>query len=93
MKKPAQHLIAEVSRRQSKVEMTIGIDLGDVEAITARPTKKEKWSIAAVSERHLRDEKNGLPRCLRHEWRWKRNALDLDQPGRVTTLVSQSGLG
>jgi transposase len=30
MKKPAQHLIAEVPRRQHKVEMTIGIDLGDV---------------------------------------------------------------
>jgi transposase len=30
MKKPAQHLIAEVPRRQRKVEMTIGIDLGDV---------------------------------------------------------------
>ena len=30
MKKPAHHLIAEVPRRQSLVEMTIGIDLGDV---------------------------------------------------------------
>ncbi len=30
MKKPAQHLIAEVPRRRSKVEMTISIDLGDV---------------------------------------------------------------
>jgi transposase len=30
MKKPAQHLIAEVPRRQAKVERTIGIDLGDV---------------------------------------------------------------
>src|SRR6266702_2280009 len=30
MKKPSQHLIAEVSGRRSKVEMTIGIDLGDV---------------------------------------------------------------
>lgn len=30
MKKPAQHLIAEVSRRRAKVEITIGIDLGDV---------------------------------------------------------------
>jgi hypothetical protein len=30
MKKPAQHLIAEVPRRRSKVETTIGIDLGDV---------------------------------------------------------------
>jgi transposase len=30
MKKPARHLIAEVPRRQPRVEMTIGIDLGDV---------------------------------------------------------------
>jgi transposase len=30
MKTPAQHLIAEVPRRQAKVEITIGIDLGDV---------------------------------------------------------------
>jgi hypothetical protein len=30
MKKRAQHLIAEVPRRQAKVEITIGIDLGDV---------------------------------------------------------------
>jgi transposase len=30
MKKPAQHLIAEAPRRQSRVELTIGIDLGDV---------------------------------------------------------------
>jgi transposase len=29
MKKPGQHLIAEVPRGQAKVEMTIGIDLGD----------------------------------------------------------------
>jgi transposase len=30
MKKTAQHLIAEVPRRRTKAEMTIGIDLGDV---------------------------------------------------------------
>jgi hypothetical protein len=30
MKKTAHHLIAEVPRRQSRAEMTIGIDLGDV---------------------------------------------------------------
>jgi transposase len=30
MKKTTQHLIAEVPRRQPRVEMTIGIDLGDV---------------------------------------------------------------
>src|ERR1700761_7494052 len=30
MKKPSQHLIAEVSRKDGQVELTIGIDLGDV---------------------------------------------------------------
>ena len=30
MKKPTHHLIAELSRRQTRVEMTIGIDLGEV---------------------------------------------------------------
>jgi len=30
MNKPAQHLFAEVPRRQAKVEITIGIDLSDV---------------------------------------------------------------
>jgi hypothetical protein len=30
MKTPAHHLIAEVPRRQTRFEMTIGIDLGDV---------------------------------------------------------------
>jgi transposase len=30
MKKTAHHLIAEVPHSSSKVEMTIGIDLGDV---------------------------------------------------------------
>jgi transposase len=37
MKKPAQHLIAEVPRRQSRVEMTIGIDLGDVRSHYCTP--------------------------------------------------------
>jgi hypothetical protein len=30
MKKAAHHLIAEVPGRDSRVEMTIGVDLGDV---------------------------------------------------------------
>jgi hypothetical protein len=30
MKNSSQHLIAEVPRRQSRIELTIGIDLGDV---------------------------------------------------------------
>ena len=30
MKKPAPHFIVELPRRRTKVETTIGIDLGDV---------------------------------------------------------------
>ena len=30
MKKPSQHLITEVPRKRGQVELTIGIDLGDV---------------------------------------------------------------
>ena len=30
MKKPSQHLFAEVPRRQPQLEMTIGIDLRDI---------------------------------------------------------------
>ena len=30
MKKPSQYLIAEVPRKRGQVELTIGIDLGDV---------------------------------------------------------------
>jgi hypothetical protein len=46
MKRSAQHLIAKVPRRQTKLEMTIGIDLGDIwshyctlneEGMVARP--------------------------------------------------------
>jgi hypothetical protein len=42
MKKPSQHLIGEVPRRQAKVEITIGIDLAMSGAITARSTRMEK---------------------------------------------------
>jgi hypothetical protein len=43
MKKPAHQLIAEVPLGSSRVEITIGIDLGDVWSITARLTEMEKW--------------------------------------------------
>ena len=39
MKNPAQRLIAEVPRRQARVEMTIGIDLVMFGAITALSTR------------------------------------------------------
>jgi hypothetical protein len=34
MKKTTQHLIAEVPRRQGRLEMTIGIDLGALTTVT-----------------------------------------------------------
>ena len=40
IKKPKQYLVAGVRRRQAKVEMTIGIDLGDVWSHTARLATK-----------------------------------------------------
>ena len=36
MKKPTQHLIAEVLRRHARTELTIGIDLGDVVVVGER---------------------------------------------------------
>jgi len=50
MKKPTQHLIAEVPRRHARTELTIGIDLAMSGAITARSTRTAKWSIEAASE-------------------------------------------
>jgi hypothetical protein len=41
MKKPPQHLIAEIPRRQAKVEITIGIDLAMSGVITAPSTRTE----------------------------------------------------
>ena len=80
MKKPAQHPIAEVPRRQSKVEMTIGIDLGDVWShyctlnqegevvgrgrFRTSPKAVEKWF-------------TDLPPSAGGDGSW--NALDLDQ--------------
>jgi hypothetical protein len=42
IKKQTQDLIVEAPCSNSKVEMTIGIDLGDVGVITARSPRKVK---------------------------------------------------
>ncbi len=42
MKKPTQHLIAEVPRKRGQVELTIGIDLATFGVITARSNSKAK---------------------------------------------------
>jgi hypothetical protein len=41
-KKPVQQLIADISRRQPRVEMTMVIELGDVWSHSAHSTKKER---------------------------------------------------
>ncbi len=56
MKKPLQHLIAEVPRRAAKVEMTIGIDLGDV--WTHYCTLNEKGE--AIDRRRFRTSPKGV---------------------------------
>ena len=64
MKKPSQHLIAEVPRSVAKVGMTIGSTLGMSGAITARSTKMEKWLTEDGYERRSREWRSGLPVCL-----------------------------
>jgi hypothetical protein len=64
MKKPAQHLIAEVPRRQAKVEMTIGIDLGDVWSHYCTLNRTEKSLIGDDSELPRRLSRSGSPICL-----------------------------
>jgi hypothetical protein len=57
MKKTARHLIAEVPRRPTRVELTIGIDLGDV------------WShlLRFAQDRTRRHQLHGFPQDLRRE--------------------------
>ncbi|MEG9435099.1 hypothetical protein JAO29_02805 [Edaphobacter sp. HDX4] len=51
MKKPTQHLIAEVPPKYSKVELTIGIDLGDAEGNSRErvPSSARLRNAASVS--------------------------------------------
>jgi transposase len=42
MKKRTQHLIAEVPRKRGQVELTIGVDLGDVWSHYCTLTSKAK---------------------------------------------------
>jgi transposase len=48
MKKSTHHIIAEVPRRQRRVEMTIGIDLGDVWSHFLQICFTEKTRVGAV---------------------------------------------
>jgi hypothetical protein len=66
MKKPAQHLIAEVPRRQARVEIRSASTLEMFGAITAHTTKQEKWSIEAASEPVRRQSRSGLQICRQH---------------------------
>jgi predicted dehydrogenase len=64
MKKPAQHPIAEVPRRQAKVEMTIGIDL-----VPALRALSDNYEIVGVANTSLASAQRaaavlGLPRAF-----------------------------
>ena len=71
MKKPAQHLIAEVPRRQAKVEMTIGIDLGDVWSHYCTLNQDGEVVDPAASELPRRRSRSGLPTWLQRGSRWR----------------------
>lgn len=60
MKKPSQRIIAEVPRRQSKVEMRIGIDVGEV--LSPHCTLDEKGEL--VDRGRFRTTPKGLEKCL-----------------------------
>jgi hypothetical protein len=59
MKKPTQRLIAEVPRRHAKVEMTIGIDLGDVWSHYCTLNQEGEVVDEAASEPHRRPLRSG----------------------------------
>ena len=69
MKKPKQHLIAEVPRRDSKVGMTIGIDLGDVWSHYCAGWR----SLAAIvcQPRPRSASRSDAWPCCRQVWLWR----------------------
>jgi hypothetical protein len=72
MKKPAQHPIAEVPRRQAKVEITIGIDLGDVWSHYCTLNQdREVVATVAASGPPRRRSRSGLPMCHQRGLRWR----------------------
>jgi hypothetical protein len=71
MKKPAQRLIAEVPRRHAKVELTIGIDLGDIWSHYCTLNEDgEVFDRGAFEPAHPAST-NGLPTCLGCASPWK----------------------
>jgi hypothetical protein len=79
MKKATQHVIAEVPRRQPKLEMTIGIDLGMSGAITARSTKRERF-LARPASGHVEGHREVIDRPASGACgHGNGNAFDLDQ--------------
>jgi hypothetical protein len=65
MKKPSQHLIAEVPRRPARVEMTIGIDLGEVWSHYCTLNNKGETVDRGRFEPVPRKARRGLLICLR----------------------------
>jgi hypothetical protein len=71
MKKPAQHPIAEVSRRQAKIEITIGIDLGDVWSHYCTLNQDGEVVDRGDFGSPRRLSRSGSPMCLQRELRWR----------------------
>jgi hypothetical protein len=71
MKTPAQHPIAEVPRRQTKVEMTIGIDLGDVWSHYCTLNQAGEVVDRGRFRTTPKAIESGSPMCLRRGLRWR----------------------
>ena len=71
MKKPAQHPIAEVPRRQAKVEITIGIDLGDVWSHYCTLNQDGLVIDRGRFRTTRRRSRSGSPTCLQRGSRWR----------------------
>nr|WP_254062266.1 hypothetical protein [Acidobacterium sp. S8] len=71
MKKPSQHLIAEVPRSVTKVGMTIGIDLGDVWSHYCTLNEDGEVVDRGGFARHSPESRSGLPICLGRGLRWR----------------------
>jgi hypothetical protein len=85
MKKPAQHLIAEVPRRQAKVEITIGIDLGDVWSHYCTLNQEGEVVDRGRFRTTAKALEKWLPMSLMLEWRWR---LEFTRSGSANSLSS-----
>jgi hypothetical protein len=71
MKKTTDHLMAEVQRRQSGIELTIGIDLGDVWSHHCTLNEDGQVIDRGPFEPYRRRLISDLQIFLTHAWRWR----------------------